>query len=252
LAAGGLKYKDLGMQCTDMQVDGKHKSFNPIGSVKLWKISSPVQILALLRFIDVSPTTSFRILIRETGFEFWERDYISPFTSRVDPQQSLLCFFPPCKSWWNSEGDTVKRVYVTYPASRVEVETHLDNLISIFMISNFNVKTKSWNFSSDDVACFSLTFVEPDNAPTASHSVAPHNTWTVCKVRQRFGNDGNSTKGPFFSISFPLKVVTTKICIGIFARNSELMWEWFSWFVKNIPNVSSGFPGHGQKEACSP
>lgn len=114
---------------------------------------------------------------------------------------------------------------MTYPASRVEVETDLDNLISIFMISNFNVKTKSWNFSSDDVACFSLTFVEPDNAPTASHSVAPHNTWTVCKVRQRFGNDGNSTKGPFFSISFPLKVVTTKICIGIFARNSELMWE---------------------------
>ena len=55
----------------------------------------------------------------------------------------------------------MKRVYVTYPASRVEVETDLDNLISIFMISNFNVKTKSWNFSSDDVACFSLFLLSP-------------------------------------------------------------------------------------------
>lgn len=63
----GLKYRDFGMQYTDTQVDGKHISFNPSRSVK--------QFWLCYVLFDASPTTSFCILLLETGS--WEQDYIS-------------------------------------------------------------------------------------------------------------------------------------------------------------------------------
>ena len=115
---------------------------------------------------------------------------------------------------------------MTYPASRVEVETDLDNLISIFMISNFNVKTKSWNFSSDDVACFSLTFVEPDNAPYRQpfSGASQHldRVQSKATIRQRW----EFHKGPLFFNILPIKSGYYKnMYRGYLPRNSELMWE---------------------------